>query len=639
MALRRPKVMRDLVRIPSRLALTGAVASVELGSESSWKTWKFGNRDWQVEAWRLYDIIPELKFLSNWIGDSVAQSRLYVTEVDDTGESTGEVEDAEISRLAAAPLGTGSQRDDNFRLAAVDLAIGGECWMIGEDAAGSDPGTWFVVTGAAFKKRGDQVSVRRPRILGGKELILRDGTDVMIRCWRPHPNDTDQADSPTRSAIPPLREIELLTKREFAELDSRLTGAGIMFLPEGIDFPRGDDDPGDMTGFMAYLQRVAAASMRDQSSASAMVPIMATVPDGMVEHLDKIQVINFWSELSDKITDLRNGAVARAASAFEIPSELLLGLSTANHWTAWAISEEGIKRIKAYLTLIADALTRGYLHPKLKGMGIDEKRYVYAFDTGPLAARPNRKEDAIELFDRGLISEEEMVKAAAFSPGQMPTAEERVKMLLLKALGETPGLFLDPAVQRVLGLPPIKRASVLEQRSLPSRSSDEPDDGDSEDGPPDDGSPDGLDDQASVITAALDSRIAELTATRVGQPPSPQNVFNAACKLIILRALERAGGRITTPVERRTWGNTPRHELHAKVGPVPPAKVERILAGAWDHVDVVAADLGVDPRDLQRLLCGYVTELLTRGIPHHDDLLYAALSIANRGAGLVPEVS
>ena len=169
--------------------------------------------------------------------------------------------------MAAVPLGTGAQRDDNLRLAGIDLAVGGECWIIGEGAATSPEaaeGTWFVVTAAAIKRTGDEVSVRRPQQRGGSKLVLTDGVDILIRCWRPHPNDTDQADSFTRSAIVPLREIELLTKREFAELDSRLTGAGIMFLPEGIDFPRGEDDPAGLAGFMAYLQRAAAAACRSE---------------------------------------------------------------------------------------------------------------------------------------------------------------------------------------------------------------------------------------------------------------------------------------------------------------------------------------------------------------------------------------
>ena len=577
--------------VERRIALAGAVAQVDLGTESSWKTWKFGNRDWQTEAWRLYDIVGELTKLSGRVGDSVAQARLYVTEVDETGEETGEVVEQRIRHLAAVPLGTGAQRDDMLRLAGIDLAVGGECWIVGEGVAANPEaaeGSWFVVTGAAIKRQGDVVSVRRPQVRGGSSLALEDGKDILIRCWRPHPNDTDQASSFTRSAIVPLREIELLTRREFAELDSRLTGAGVMFLPEGIDFPRDPSDPEGLAGFMAYLQRAAAASMSDQSTARAMVPILATVPDHVLEHLEKFKPVNFWSELSAEIGPMKDKAIARVASMAEIPAEVLTGIADANHWTAWLISDEGIRWIKGYLGLIADALTRGFLHRALESMGVDNpERYAFAFDTSTLASKPNRLDDAEKLHDRGLISDKELVLAAAFTVDQMPDEAERAKQIVYRLVMTQPDMALDPEVQRLLGLPPIKSVG-LPPTAAQNVDTDDPDES-TEGGPPEQGEPD----EASAITAALDRRI-ELAARPVLALPSPEAVFNASAKLIVYRALELAGGRLATPQERRgRWADVPRHELHHHVGPIPPDKARRVTEGAWNHVGVAAADLGV----------------------------------------------
>jgi hypothetical protein len=648
-ALRRPKTAPrpdpfGIEQVERRTALAGATAIVNLGEESSWRTWKFGNKDWQTEGWRLYDIIPEHHFLSGRIGDSVAQARLYVTEVDETGEEQGEVQEDRIRRLAAVPLGTGSQRDDNLRLAGIDLAVGGECWIVGEGAAAAPEtaeGSWFVVTGAALSREGSAVKVRRPQQRGGSKLTLTDGTDILIRCWRPHPNDTDQADSFTRSAIVPLREIELLTKREFAELDSRLTGAGIMFLPEGIDFPRGPDDPADMTGFMAYLQRAVATSMADQSTARAMVPIMATIPDEMVEHLDKLRPITFWSELSAEITPMKDKAIMRLASSAEIPAEVLTGIGDANHWTAWLISDEGIRWIRGYLGIIADALTRGFLRRALESMGVaDPERYAFAFDTSGLASKPNRLEDAEKLHDRGLISDEELVKAAAFSIDQMPSTEERARQIIYRLVMTQPDLALDPEVQRILGLPAIKSVGLPPTADQNADSDPADEGGGSDEGPPNGGEVEAPD-EARAITAALNRRIDAVKwsaqAIAATMPtPSPEAVFNASAKLMVMRALELAGGRLTTPQERRgRWADVPRHELHHHVGPITPDKARKVTEGAWNHVALVASDLNVNADDLGALLGGYVHELLTRGIRHHDDLLYVALTVANQGQGLV----
>lgn len=644
MALKRKRPQEDQPR-----AVTAATAIVPLDQASSWKTWKFGNRDWQVEGWRLYDIVPEHRFLANWIGDSVSQARLFVTEVGETGEETGEVTEERIARLASVPMGTGAQRDDNLRLAGTDLAVGGECWIVGEGAANNPAeaeGSWFVVTSAAFKRIGGDVFVSRPKTRGGDNLKLRDGTDILIRCWRPHPNDVDQADAPTRAAIVPLREIELLTKREFAELDSRLTGAGVWFLPEGIDFPRGEDDPAGLSGFMALMQRAASSSMKDQGQASSVVPMMASVPDQMVEHLDKLRPTTFWSEMSAEISPMKEKAIVRVASAFEIPNELLLGMSTANHWTAWAISEEGIKRIKSYLAYIADALTRGFLRPALEGMGVtNPERYAFSFDTSPLAARPNRIDEALSLHERFLLSDEETVKAGAFDVNQMPTDEERVKQLVISAVRASPALLSEPAVQAVLGIADLG----IPVTAAPAPMNEPPDDEDDVvNGPPEDDEPPEVEPgpgSAGAITSALDARIltgqidqrlsSMARSARPAPPPSPEHVFNAAAKLMVLRALELAGGRLTTPAERRgRWADVPRHELHTRVGPITPDKVDKVTSGAWTYLPEVASDLGVDADDLCRLLQGYVTELLTRGMGHHDDLLFAALQIANRGQGL-----
>lgn len=638
MALRKPKLSTPE---PERSALTGATALVELGSGSSWKTWKFGNTEWQAEGWRLYDIVAEERFLANWIGDSLGQARLYVAELDERGEEVGETTDARISALAGIPLGTGSQRDDMLRLAGVDLAVGGECWIVGEGAASTPEqtgGAWFVVTGAAFKRAGDEVKVKRPKIVGGSDLVLQDGVDILIRCWRPHPNDVDQADSPTRAAIVPLREVELLTKREFAELDSRLTGAGVMFLPEGVDFPREEGDPAGVAGFMAYLTRATAASMTNQGLASSMVPIMATVPDQVLEHLDKLKPVTFWSELSAEISPMKDKAISRVASSFEIPNEVLLGMSTANHWTAWVISEDGIKRIKPYGAIVADALTRGFLRLALATMGIaNPERYAFAFDWAALAARPNRLDEALQLHDRFLISDAEAVKAGAFDVEQMPSTVERAAQILLKLVQSQPELILDPAVQAALGLPSVQSVAAAPSQPAIDTAPPEDDPAPEDQGPPNGGdAPDPAEAETRAITSALANRVRELTATRVALPPSPQVVFNSSAKLLVYRALELAGGRLATPAERHgRWKDVARHDLHARVGPITPDKADRVLAGAWNQVPMVAADLGVDPDDLRRLLSGYVTELLTRGMVHHDDLLFAALSIAHQGRGMV----
>jgi hypothetical protein len=310
-------------------ALTAAVATVQLDGVA-WRTWRFGDRAWQREAWRLYDITGQLRFVANWVGNSVSRCRLYVAEVDESGEAGDEAEDPEIASLAAGPLGQGPAKDEALRLLGINLFVVGEAYIVAE-ADGIAPGEdrWFVVSSRQIRRSGDQITIRRSQLHGGGDMIYRPDVDLILRVWTPHPADTDEPDSPTRSAIPDLREIEAIRKREFAELDSRLSGAGLLPLPEGIDFPRGDDDPPGVEGFSRLLMRAMATSLQNRASAEAMVPIMFTVPG---EFLDKIKQVTFWSELSDQLLPLREAAIRSLAQSLDVPAEILLGMGDTNHW-------------------------------------------------------------------------------------------------------------------------------------------------------------------------------------------------------------------------------------------------------------------------------------------------------------------
>lgn len=595
-------------------ALTAAVARVQM-TGSAWKSWKFGDRDWQDEAWRLYDITGQLRFVANWVGNSISRCRLFVAEVDEDGEATTEVDSdtaPAVAQLAAGPLGRGPAKDESLRLLGINLFVPGEAFIVAE-ADGVEPGVdrWFVVSGAQIKKTGSgEITVARSQLQGGGMMTYRDGVDLILRCWTPHPKSTDEPDSPTRSAIPDLRELEAIRKREFAELDSRLAGAGLLGLPQEIDFPRNPDDPAGPAGLMLVLQRAMAASLADRSDASAMVPIMFTAP---AEALDKIKHLTFWTDLSAQLLPLKESALRSLAQDLDIPPEVLLGLGATNHWSAWAISEEAITtQIVPVLSRIADALTQGYLRAALEEMGLDPDRYVYEFDTAPLTTRPNRSADALNYHERMLISDQAAREAGAFGDGDVPDADEVLRRLLLKAVESQPGLLASPAVIELLGI-------TLE---IPEGLLDGTEGGNSE------GMPPGQDNGGSPAVTDSESPPEQ-------QPQTEQSVRLVADPLLMVanlcvrRALALAGSRLVPHRQRDRYPGTAKHALHVKHGPVEWSKTGALLAGAWDELPVVAEDLLVDAAELRDLLHGYAMELLTRGIAHDPALLREVLHRAH----------
>lgn len=601
-------LMVNMSGLSTASALTASVAAVQMDGVG-WQTWRAGSRAWQSESWRLYDITGQLRFVANWAGNSVSRCRLYVAEVDESGEAANEATDPEIAALAAGPLGSGPAKDEALRLCAINLYVPGECYIIAEADGNTDgDDLWFVVSGRRIKRSGDQLIIKRPLLNGGGDMYFRPGVDLILRVWTPHPDDPDEPDSPARSAIPDLRELEAIRKRGFAELDSRLSGAGLLPLPKNMTYPRGDKDPAGIAGFTAYLGRVMSKSLQDRASAEAMVPIMFEVDTDV---LDKIKPITFWSELSDQLLPMRQAAIQSLAQSLDVPPEILLGQGDVNHWSGWLISEDAVTtQIVPLLSRIADALTTGYLRGALEAMGEDPDRYVYAFDTAPLTTRPNRAADALNYHAVGLISDEAAVESGAFRPDQMPSKQERLRRLAEAAILSNPALLEDPVLRDLVGIPGAPVAI-----SLPGPPQDQP--------PP-----------ANPAPPAP----APVEEPRGLPTQTPQTDDNAAVTVVaglaVRRALALAGGRLVAHTMRDRWPDTPRYQLHTRHGEITTARAEVVLRGAWEDMPNVAADLGLDTDQLIRLLHGFTVELLTRGMAYDPALLRDTISAAMGGRRL-----
>lgn len=587
----------------TRGSMVAASAFVKM-SGVSWKEWRFGDREWQTEGWRLYDITGQLRYVANSVANSLSLCSLYVTELDEAGHEIGETEDLAVSALAAVPLGTGDAQAEAVRLAGLNLFVPGEVYIVAE-AGGRDDGEdlWFTVSARKVTKQGSDITIKRPMLHGGGDMIYReDEGDRLIRVWTPHGADSDEPDSPTRSALPDLRELETIRKREFAELDSRLAGAGILFVPKGIDFPERPAEEGEeqLTGleqFQKDLQEAMATSIQDRASASAMVPITVEVDADMIE---AIRHMTFWSDVSDQLLPLKESALKGLAQSLDAPPEMMTGMADANHWAAWWIEENTIKtHYEPLLSRLADALTQGYLVDALTAIGRDPAKYAYRFSTAALRVRADRSKDALELWDKDLLDDETAIEAADFDIDNMPTGEERKRRMAERAFRENPEFALsDPELRALLGFTgspppatgqdqePIRvESEPVEPRALPEQADDPPGQ-----------------DTAGLV---------------------------AACELAVLRALELAGGRL---VPHRNRGTVPRHQLHTIVGAADRATADRALVDAWEHVPLLATAWGLPAGELRDLLHGYVVELLTHKAEHNRGLLAALLVMAVRRA-------
>lgn len=596
----------EILPAPRVSAVVAAATKINLDG-TGWRDFKLGDQRWQAEAWRHFDICGEMRYVANWVGNAVSRCRIYVAEVDEKGVAGEEVTDASIQALSESMFGGPGGKAEALRSLAINLTVPGEAYICAEAVNNASEDIWYVLSTTEVMRQGDAVKVKRSNVYGGGVKELKEGKDLLIRVWTPHPRRYDAADSPVRAALPILREIEQLTKYSFAQMDSRLAGAGLLLLPEEVDFPREPGDPDDAAGLMAVIGRAMAAALQNREDASALVPVMATVPG---EFVDKIKHITFETPLAQQSYEMKEKAVIRLATSLDVPPEVLLGQGDTNHWSAWQIEESAIKiHIVPVLSRICDALTTAYLAPALKILGKDPEKYVYWYDTTPLTQRPDLLEPSEKLHAEGLISDETRREVAGFTEDDAPKDDERIRRLITDLVKLNPNLLTDADVKKILGLPD----SMFADAGAASQPTAEPS-----------GAPQPIDSTADTGDRSLPA--APQTSTTPAQKQSGQTVQAAlmvGSDMAVRRAMELAGKRLLTRQARvqGTAEGVPAHLLHTRLKVLDREHANRLLDGAFAYVNDMAEEVGLPSTVLEEGLRTYCVELLTNGYPHEKELL------------------
>ena len=450
--------------------------------------------EWQDEAWDMYDQVGEQRFLATTLAGRVSQARLFVGKYDDHGDLIELDEKSDTNNVRAILDAFGDNMSGRVQMLhrmAVNLFIAGEGWLVGipqdvidrkheEEADPTrrlgitpfgvpvdhdteyegvdlDSIVWRFLSNDEVTANTTDDTITVPIDEAATEKIEFDANELfLVRVWRPHPRRSSEADSPTRSVLPVLRELVGLTMHISAQIDSRLAGAGVLVIPEsakrafkeaqGLD---ADDQSDPFTDAMIDAMTTAIA---DRSSASALVPLVISAADDSV---DKFQHISFANQLDSAGKELRDEAIRRLALGQDAPPELLLGSGGMNHWGAWLVREDVVTtHIEPVLALIADALTTQYLWPVIdQTMDMDEverESYVIWYDVSHMVVRPNRSDSAMKLYDSGAISDQAVREATGFDDADAPAKEsdkvdEAVRMAL-DMVGQSPSLLQDPGL-------------------------------------------------------------------------------------------------------------------------------------------------------------------------------------------------
>lgn len=588
--------------------LTAAAALIPLDG-TGWKTFKLGDAKWQRDAWHQYDINGDLRTIGNWIGKACSRARLYLAKVDATGRPGEEVTDPKLQIIAETMFGSPSAKAEAQRLLGIHLFVPGESFIVAEAAENAKEDRWYVVSTSDIRREGERtITVKRPQQFGGGEYTLKNGTDLLIRCWTPHPDKYDLADSSVRPGLIPLRLIEQLTKMEFAEVDSRLAGAGMLFVPEEMDFPTQGKEKNDATGLSSALTRTMSAAMTNREDASSMVPIVVQVPG---ELIGQIQHITFYGELQQHLAERMDQAVNRLARTLEIEPEILTGKADMNHWSAWQVDESTISiHVTPLLSRMCDALTAGYVRAALQVLGEDPDAYVLWYDTSMLTVEPDRQKDGLEMWDKGLISSDAVRKAGSWGEGDKPDDEEEARRIALHLVDLDPSKIEWEDIRKAIG-GKVAAWKPPEPEPAPGADMANGPAGASQADAPGGGSPN-PDNVRRLPQRPAQSESRQAAALRVG------------AHMAVQRALELVGKRLLTRPYRDRYADVPAHELHTRIRVGDPNRVNELLASAdGPAVDLAmlaeAADL--PEMEVATLLSAYCGELVQSGVRHNADLL------------------
>jgi hypothetical protein len=451
--------------------------------------------NWQEDAWEMYDLVGEVRFITNLLANQMSKARFYVgTIADNPTDPPVPVTDQTLQDALEA-IGDGpSGFTQLVKRLGINLQIPGDAYLCGipkwllpntklerpEDSATIvlDDLEWHALSVTEVTLEGEDIKIS----LGdAKEETVEANVDDLfaIRVWNPHPRRFWEADSATRSSLPVLRELVGLTMHISAQIDSRLAGAGVLLAPASaaaavkrmMGLPEdGPDDP-----FTDSLIKSMMTPIQDRSNASAYVPLVWTVPDASEPHF---RFMSFSKDLDIQAKDMRDESIRRYALGADAPAELLLGMGGMNHWGAWLVQEDTVRaHLEPPVALIADAITVQYIRPIMRDLGgytdaqIDDTLVWYEVDH--LIVKANAREDADKAHAAGVISDEAYRDALGFGEEDAPPATAEVDQAVQTALDmvkQAPSLAQDPGLpalveqlRAILNGTPVPAAPAVEE--------------------------------------------------------------------------------------------------------------------------------------------------------------------------------
>jgi hypothetical protein len=593
------------------VALVASSAPVDLPKLDV--TWEMPGRQqpWQREVYRYRDVVGEVDYAARLMASAVSRARLYLAELGDTGDADKEVDTVKVRRILAKTLGGPDRRREEMKILGYNLFLAGEAFLLGIAGDTPDGDEWYGLSVNEFTRKAGKLTCR-PK---DKDIQIRS-TDILRRVWLADPNQRSKARGPSKSARLVMRELEVHTKDVFARADSRLAGAGMLLWPAGTVVSGGSGSTAD--DVTKRMVNQAAESLKGTGTAESVVPIVIEAPPDV---MDKIRHVTFSSDQQKTSVEQRAECIRRLALQMDMTPEQLLGMSDASHWSAWYIDASSAHaHVIPMLDVICEAIYNAQIAPILaRTPGMDPKKYALRADISALIIRPQLLKDTLDLYERGLVSADEVLRAGSYLPGAAPGEKERAQRYLRELVLRDPQQINTAAIREALGLDVIIPAdsSLVETQPLPTP-------------PP---APERATGQHTLPTTP-ETRSGESTlGTEQGTMTASAGrrvdaVTLALADAAAQRTLELAGGRLLNGQRRFQFADTPRWALHTRIK-ADPDRIPKLVEGGGVGLADTARRHGVrKPEVFAAAVCSYAAMVIRNAQPHDVGILEQVLDRA-----------
>jgi hypothetical protein len=532
--------------VPNASVIVASARRFDLDSRDDIAQIKKLEQDWQRLAWTYFDTNESIGFALRYIGNMLSRLQLFpayrpdpnsepIPLIPDDPNLPPELVDIATAATIEVERLAGPTGDHGALMAplAMNVSCVGEAWLAGipdrEEYGGEK---WEVYSTDELIVDDKTVRVKQgPEDREGE--ALPPGT-FFLRIWRRHPRWRNLADSSMRALLEACEELLLLSRGIRAGATQRLN-AGIFLYPNEMTFiPRPDQPAIDLTRdpqqdtFMAALIESMTQPVMNPSHASALVPLLLKGPG---DYLDKVRHLTIARPFDAVQLEQREELRRVIATGIDLPNEILLGMSDANHWTAWLVDEQTYKaHLDPIALLLLDALTKGWLHPALSTNGFLPRNVIIWRDPQDLIADNDQWPRALDAHKQLVISDAALRREGRFGEDDAPDDAELERRLKAAA---PPG-FGPPAGQPASSSngPPGAEEDVVE-------------------GPPEE-TPDEAAARLTLVAAGPRRRPQDLERLSLQLIELDRNLrerIQARADTAVNRALEVAGARVKRRVQ------------------------------------------------------------------------------------------